>query len=146
MAFLTSSASTALHIVIERRDLTWLNFLLAKGADPNLADSKGVTPLLLAVRMGFVEAVDALVKNHARLNDSNDAGETPLISAVHARNIPMMRVLLQAGADPDHTDNSGRSARDYAKLDGADSAVLAELVKNAKTGRGASAGSYGPSL
>src|SRR3569623_67782 len=107
------SNRTALHIVIERRDLTWRNFLLARGADPNLADSRGVTPLLLAVRMGFVEAVDSLVKNHARLNDSNDAGETPLISAVHARNIPMMRVLLQAGADPDRNDNSGRSARDY---------------------------------
>lgn len=140
------SNRTALHIVVERRDITWLNFLLAKGADPNLADSKGVTPLLLAVRMGFVEAVDSLVKNHARLDDSNDAGETPLISAVHARNIPMIRVLLAAGADPDHTDNSGRSARDYAKLDGEQSAVMTEIAKSAKGNRGASGGSYGPSL
>ncbi|MCX7676038.1 MAG: ankyrin repeat domain-containing protein, partial [Alteraurantiacibacter sp.] len=30
----------------------------------------------------------------------------------------IMRVLLQAGADPDRADHSGRSARDYARLRG----------------------------
>ena len=48
---------------------------------------------------------------------SDATGETPLISAVHRRDTAMMRVLLKGGADPDRADNSGRSARDYARLD-----------------------------
>jgi ankyrin repeat protein len=138
---------TALHIVVERRDLTWLNFLLARGADPNLADNKGVTPLLLACRIGFLDAVDALVKKGARVDEGNSTGETPLMSAVHSRNVPLMRALLLAGADPDRADNSGRSARDYAKLEaGAQSQVVAEIDRSAKPrSERASNQTYGPS-
>jgi hypothetical protein len=142
-----STNRTALHIVVERRDLTWLNFLLARGADPNLADNKGVTPLLLAVRIGFLDAVDALVKKGARVDEGNSTGETPLISAVHSRNLPLMRALLVAGADPDRADNSGRSARDYAKLEaGAQSQVVAEIDRSAKPRSERAANTaYGPS-
>ena len=51
----SSTGRTALHIVIERRDSTWLGFLLQRGANPNLADKKGTTPLMLATQLGFVE-------------------------------------------------------------------------------------------
>ena len=142
-----STNRTALHIVVERRDLTWVNFLLARGADPNLADNKGVTPLLLAVRIGFLDAVDALVKKGARVDEGNSTGETPLISAVHSRNLPLMRALLLAGADPDRADNSGRTARDYAKLEaGAQSQVAAEIDRSAKPrSQRAANTTYGPS-
>src|SRR5690606_26565543 len=112
-----TSGETGLHIAVARRDATWLSFLLGKGANPNIADKKGVTPLMLATQLGFVEGVDALASRGARIDVANDAGETPLISAVHRRDINMMRILLKAGANPDRTDNSGRSARDYAQLD-----------------------------
>ncbi|MEO6041910.1 MAG: ankyrin repeat domain-containing protein [Croceibacterium sp.] len=141
-----ASDRTALHIVVARHDEAWLRFLLARGADPNLADNKGVTPLLLACRMGFLSGVEALVSARARVDESNDAGETPLISAVHVHNLELVKILLKAGADPDHTDNSGRSARDYAKLDGAQSTVLAAIVQLGKTKASARADTYGPSL
>ena len=44
-----STGQNALHIVIARRDATWLSFLLGKGANPNLADNAGNTPLMNAV-------------------------------------------------------------------------------------------------
>ena len=45
-------------------------------------------------------------------------GETPLIIAVQQRNLPIVRVLLGEGADPDRTDHAaGYSARDYATRD-----------------------------
>jgi len=143
-----SNGRTALHIAVERRDMTWLNFLTQRHANPNLADSRGVTPLMRATQLGFHDGIAALVKAGARVDEPNAAGETPLISAVHRRDTALMRVLLQAGANPDRTDNSGRSARDYAKLDGAQSTVLAEIERSAtKTGASeASAEVYGPSL
>jgi uncharacterized protein len=141
-----ASNRTALHIVVEQRNTSWLNFLLARGADPNLADNRGVTPLLIACRSGYIAGVESLVKAGARVDEANRAGETPLISAVHARNIELMRVLLTAGANPDRPDASGRSARDYARLEGQQSLTLAEIVRSAKTtGQGsASAAVYGP--
>lgn len=113
-----STGRTAMHIVVARRDLTWINFLSQKGASADVQDTSGVTPLMLASQLNFIEGVEALVRHGARVDVTNNAGETPLMSAVHARNTELMRVLLEAGADPDRYDNSGRSARDYALLRG----------------------------
>ena len=140
-----SSGETGLHIATARRDVTWIQFLLGKGGNPNIADKRGVTPLMLAAQLGFVEGVQALAKGGGRVDVANDAGETPLISAIHRRDIALMRVLLKAGANPDRTDNSGRSARDYAALDGANSLLTGEIERNAKGGA-SDKPSYGPSL
>jgi hypothetical protein len=142
-----TNGQTALAIVIGRRDVQWVGFLLAKGADPNIADNHGVTPLMLAANLGFEEGVSLLVERGARLNDANNTGETPLMTAVHRRDLPMMRVLLKAGANPERTDSSGRSARDYATLAGSDSPMIG-VIKEAVRGKGAdsSQGAYGPKL
>lgn len=142
-----TSGQTALHIVTQRRDLTWMSYLIGKGANVNARDSRGVTPLQLASNLGFIEGIDLLVQSKARVDDPNDAGETPLIYAVHRRDIGMIRVLLKAGADPDRKDNSGRSARDYAKLDGPSGPMMSEIEANAKP-RGQRGGGavYGPTF
>ena len=124
-----TSGRTALHIAADRRDAGWIAFLLNRGANPNIADNRGVTPLMRASQLGFFDGIEALVRKGARVDDANRPGETPLILAVHRRDTAMMRVLLGAGADPDRTDNSGRSARDYAELEGRGSPVLAELER-----------------
>ena len=60
-----SSGETALHIVTQRRDAVWLRFLLSKGANPNLADKHGTTPLQLAAQLGFSEGVEILAERGA---------------------------------------------------------------------------------
>ena len=142
-----SSGQTALHIVTARRDPTWMSFLLARGANVNARDSSGATALQLATNLGFVEGAQLLVQYKADTEQANDAGETPLISAVHSRNMALMRVLLAGGADPDHADSSGRTARDYARLDGGGQ-VLQTLDTHArpKGQRAAPAKTYGPSF
>jgi ankyrin repeat protein len=138
---------TALHIAVRARAYSWLSYLLGKGAGPNAADKNGVTPLMLASQTGQTDAVVALARSGARVDVPNDAGETPLISAVHNRNLAMVRLLLAAGANPDRADNSGRSARDYAKLEGTGSLTLGEIVKNDKAKSSKkSQGTYGPSF
>ncbi|MEQ1496001.1 MAG: ankyrin repeat domain-containing protein [Novosphingobium sp.] len=141
-----TSGESALHLVTQRRDLTWMQFLIAKGANVNNRDTRGVTPLVIACNLNFVEGAELLIKSGARVDESNNSGETPLITAVHNRNLPLIRLLLQAGADPDRADNSGRSARDYAKL-GGHSAILSTIASDAKPRSKAGQGqSYGPKL
>ena len=142
----STTGETALHIVTARRDLTWMSFLIGRGANVNVRDVKGMTPLVLATNLGFVEGVDLLVTQKARVDESNNAGETPLITAVHNRNIQLIRTLLKAGANPDRSDNSGRSARDYALLEGQNGALINEIQNSAKTKDQRARSSYGPSL
>jgi ankyrin repeat protein len=141
----STSGETALHVVTARRDATWLSFLLSKGADPNIRNGKGETPLVLASNLAFTEGVELLIANGAKVDEPNATGETPLISAVHRRDLALMRILLKAGANPERADSSGRSARDYAKLDRS-GASTSEIDSNAKTKTGGPAQSYGPSL
>ncbi len=128
-----STGETALHIVIQRRDSTWLGYLLQKGANPNLADKKGTTPLMLATQLGYVDGIDWLVRKKAVVDQTNRSGETALILAVQLRNPEAVRALLKAGANPDKTDSrAGYSARDYAKQDGRASAIAAIIESNGK--------------
>lgn len=130
----STSGETALHIVIQRRDSTWLGYLLQKGANPNLADKKGTTPLMLATQIGYVEGIDTLVKKKASVDQANRSGETALILAVQLRNTEAVRALLKAGANPDKKDSrAGYSARDYAKQDGRASSIVSIIENHGKT-------------
>ena len=143
-----SSGETGLHITIQRRDLMWTRWLLQENANPNIADKNGVTPLILAAQLNFIEGVEALISGGAQVDVANNTGETPLIAAVHTRNLALMEVLLKAGADPDRTDNTGRSARMYAQERGAGSRMLSVIEEN-ETPENERAGSqriYGPSF
>jgi ankyrin repeat protein len=110
--------NTGLIIAINRTDETWTGYLLNNGADPNVAGKGGDTPLIAAARVGFTQAVDWLLGMRAKVDASNRMGETPLIIAVQQRELPIIRKLLDAGANPDRTDAAaGYSARDYAMRD-----------------------------
>lgn len=143
-----TTGETALHIVTARRDLVWMQFLVAKGANVNARNGKGETPLEMAAELGFVEGVDFLIGVGAKVDETNNTGSTPLIDAVSRRDLSVVRSLLKAGANPDRPDNSGRSARDYATLDGKASPVLGEIESSTKE-HGGNAGAhktYGPTF
>ena len=138
-----TTGDSALHIVTARRDMVWMQFMIAKGANVNARNSKGETPLEIAAELGFVEGVDLLISTGARVDETNNTGSTPLIDAVSRRDLEVVRSLLKAGANPDRPDNSGRSARDYATLDGKESPVLAAITESrARAGGGHK--TYGP--
>ena len=120
-----------LHIVTRGRDLTWLDFLLSKGARPDTQNNAGETPLMLAAQLGWVEGADALLKRRASVDLANSRGETPLIRAVQKRDLALVRLLLSRGANPKRTDSiAGYSALDYARQDSRASGV-AKLLEEA---------------
>ena len=109
---------TGLHIVTRQRQLDWVGFLLQKGANPNIGNADGDTPLIVASRIGFEEAARFLLQYKANVDAMNRRGETALIVAVQQRQPRMVELLMKSGADPDKTDHAaGYSARDYAKRD-----------------------------
>lgn len=109
---------TALVSAIENREREWTGELLNSDADPNLANSDGETPLIAAAKIGFNEAAQWLLSLGAKVDTPDRSGETPLIFAVQNHNLPLVKLLLDHGADPDKTDTiQGYSARDYAKQD-----------------------------
>lgn len=128
-----STGKTGLQIAAERRDLTWMGFLIGKGADVNARDRDGVTPLFATAQLGFAEGAQLLIGRKARVNDANNQGETPLIRAVQNRDLRLVKLLLDAGANPDRADTlAGMTARDYAKRDFRNSAVLKAIEDKGK--------------
>ena len=122
------NGDTALHIVARARDDTWLSFLLGKGAQPNVQNKAGETPLTIAAQIGWTEGADLLLSRRAAVNMPNRNGETPLILAVHGNDIAMVQLLMKNGADPKATDNAaGYSAIDYAKRDPRGAAITKVL-------------------
>jgi ankyrin repeat protein len=126
----------ALHLLVSHSNSLFFQYLLQKGADPNIRDSAGNTPLILAAQASREDLVQLLLTYKANINLGNSSGQTPLIIAVNNRDAGVARLLIDKGADPDQTDNlAGLSARDYATRDSrnpAIAALFADLPKKAK--------------
>ncbi len=93
--------------------------LLDGGADPNITDRKGITPLHVAAEDGAVDLVAKLLSKGAVLNASTypakkvtsdpieknllvfsfSGEQTPLLLAAKFNRVDVMRTLIQAGAD-----------------------------------------------
>ena len=127
-----SKGDTGLIVVIRAGDRDWTGFMLKNHADPNMQGAGGDTPLIAAAKTGFDDAATWLLGLGAKVDGTNRAGETPLIIAVQQRDARLVKILLDAGADPDRSDNvAGYSARDYAARDTRARAIL-KLINDKK--------------
>ncbi len=128
----SSTGEGALHILARGRDLTWLSFMLGRGARPDIQSNDGTTPLILTAQIGWYDGARELLAGRANANLGNNRGETPLIFAVQRRDLPMVRLLIAGRADPNQTDHvSGNSPIDYARQDSRAAAILRELEQAA---------------
>lgn len=80
--------------------------LLAQGANPNLSDSEGRTPLHYAVREGRASAVKLLLKHGANVNAADRACLTPLFDTPFYPT-EILRLLLSAYANYEARDRHG---------------------------------------
>lgn len=98
---------TFLHILAYYKKGTPIaKALLDKGADPNSKRSDDLyTPLHSAVYEGNQELIQLLLKKKADIDAKNSIGDTPLHMAVARCEVAIVRLLLDAGANPHVTNN-----------------------------------------
>jgi|ERR1039458_5497118 ankyrin repeat protein len=76
----------------------------------NVADKNGVTPLMRACARGSVSEVKRLIASGANVNAADKSGGTPLLHALaHVPSHPIVKLLLDAGADPSKRSSEGFS-------------------------------------
>ncbi len=95
--------------------------LIDQGADVNVRNHRGQTALHCAAKAGFTDIVALLLAHGAEVDAADAAGETPLATAIRStvRNREgvreSVRMLMDAGADPDREDRRGHSPRRVAE-------------------------------
>jgi len=117
--FATLGGDTPLESAVEHDRKAALHLLLGLGAVP--ADSvagRGSSPLLTATIYGNAEIVGLLLDHGADPNDRWGGGDYVIHSAGcgEARDLNMMRILIQRGARLDATDINGDTPLHYAAV------------------------------
>jgi ankyrin repeat protein len=88
--------------------------LLLGDANPNTVDHKtGFTPLHTCVR--YSKIVARIIQEKVKIDAQDFTGDTPLIIATRESWISSVKVLLQAGANPNLQNNKGQTALHCAK-------------------------------
>lgn len=84
--------------------------LLGKGANIELRDDMGRTPLSYVVEMGNVAVTRILIECGADLESKDkEQGWTPLLWAIGQTNQVIARLLLEKGANAESSDNTGHT-------------------------------------
>ena len=115
-----------------RRQTQMIKRLVASGADMELPDINGNTPLHIASQVGNYHAVSSLVELGSNLDARDSDGRTPLINAAMRGHKRAAIVLIDAGANIEFADHEGKTALDYAAKYGMHDQVFMAL--NAKMG------------
>ncbi|XDD52021.1 ankyrin repeat domain-containing protein [Leptospira sp. WS92.C1] len=90
---------TPLHKVVLNNDVSFLRFLLSRGADPNLSDDRGETPLITAVYGLSLESLSVLIQAKADLNAETKSGLNAAIVAADLCSLPTLKILKKAGVN-----------------------------------------------
>ena len=120
---------TSLHIAADNGRAASARLLIDAGADINISDHKQRTALHMAADLGYDDIVDALIKRpDVNINPRYEDGNTPLHIAVDNRRTESARLLIDAGADINISNNSQWTALHMA-ADLGDDDIVDALIK-----------------
>ena len=93
---------TALHLACCQGRVEVMKLLLERDADPTIATLDGVTPLMSASILGFVDCVESLLTHGEALAtiDIQTKDGSALVYACRRGHVEVVKALLKAGADP----------------------------------------------
>lgn len=111
-------AKSILHMCILRSDYEKTHMLLQAGANPNLKDAKGITPLALALRLPYelfqFQFLDLILQHGADIDARDALGLSPLHIACVRGDVRLVKYLLAAGARMSTLDSQQRFPIDCA--------------------------------
>ena len=98
-----------LHLAVAHKPASKevVEVLFTSGADVNVRDDSGYTPLHYAAGIGNTEFVKMLLDKKANPNSTNITGGTPLCQAVGFSKLAVVELLLAGGANPNLSTNLG---------------------------------------
>ena len=105
---------TALHWAAGAGNVPLAALLVEQGADVNVRDQGGSTPLKRAAHMGQTEAVRWLLEQGADANLAATNGQTALHAAVIRNRSDIVDLLLAHGAETAVADSQGKTPLDWA--------------------------------
>jgi len=112
------SSASALHWAAHSDDVGAVKRLLSEGADPNLANRFGFTPLHEAALVGNAAMIELMLEAGGDPNATFGEGETVLMTAARAGDIESVRVLLAHGGKADLTEDwHGQTALMWAAIE-----------------------------
>ena len=119
-----------------RKNVAIIKYLLDHKGDINFPSSNGTTPLMAAARKsGHSDGYDRaalLINKGAKLDQTNDKGETALMLAAGSGNEKLVKLLLDKGADAQKKNGAGETVMAYANRAGKTGSVSALEAKGVK--------------
>ena len=109
-SFGSSPLHTASLHAVNTEGMAFLNFILDQGADVNVPNSSGYTPIFHAISRGLPDVVRALIDHGADTNATRVSDKIPLHTAASQGHEPIVRLLLEHGADINAIDSDGATA------------------------------------
>jgi len=104
---LSVDGTTALHWAVYRKDLELVQMLLAEGANPNIRNDYGATPMSVASEHGIHSIMQALLDAGGDAESPNSEGQTLLMAVARTGNTDTASLLLGKGANVNAKENWG---------------------------------------
>ncbi|KAF2813444.1 GDPD-domain-containing protein [Mytilinidion resinicola] len=118
-----SKSGAVLALATQSNFFAIVRLLVDAGVDVNYQDEQGETALHVAARFGHRECAEALVSGSENQKTDVDIPEktfswTPIFIACVDGHLPIVELLIAAGADLERPDLSGWTAKEHAALRG----------------------------
>ena len=97
----SSDGISPLHYAVREHYRGWTDYLLSKRANPDIKNSTGATPLIVAAQAGDLDAMRKLIEHGAQVNAQDTQGNTAMHMAIPVEvHREAFEILLNNSANP----------------------------------------------